>query len=224
MPKLQQDGEVFVLHLAADEESRFHPDWLAEVEAALDEVEAVEGPCALVVAGSGKFWSTGLDLDWLGGHLDETAAYLDRVGSLLARTLASAVVTVAAINGHAFGAGAMWALAYDVRVMRTDRGYFCLPEVDLGLTFETRLSDLVRARLAPAVAHEAMTTGRRYGGPDALAAGIVEEIAGADELLETAVARARALAGKTKPARGQIKETLYREVLAELRTKTATAG
>jgi enoyl-CoA hydratase/carnithine racemase len=56
-----------------------------------------------------------------------------------------------------------------MRVMRADRGFFCLPEVDLGLSFAPGMSALVRARLAPAVAHEAMTTGRRYGGEQALA-------------------------------------------------------
>jgi enoyl-CoA hydratase/carnithine racemase len=223
MLKLDQDGEVYVLNLAADGENRLSPAWLGEVEAALDQVEAAQSPCALVTVGSGKFWSTGLDLDWLGAHLDEAAAYLDRVSLLLARTLASPVVTVAALNGHAFGAGGMWALAHDFRVMRADRGYFCLPEVDLGLDFEPRMSALVRSRLTPATAHEAMTTGRRYGGPDALAAGIVEQTATAEDLTAVAVARAREFAAKTKPVRGKIKETLYAETLAALRTPN-TAG
>ncbi|MFB7664806.1 enoyl-CoA hydratase-related protein [Kitasatospora sp. NPDC056138] len=221
MPKLERDGEVFVLHLDADNENRFHPDWLTAVEAALDEVDAATGPRALVTVGSGKFWSNGLDLDWLLANGDQYAAYLDRVHALLARTLASPVVTVAALNGHTFAAGAMWALAHDARVMRSDRGFFCLPEVDLGLPFQQGMSDLLRARLTPATAHEAMTTGRRYGGEQALAAGIVESVAGADELLAAAVDLARPLAGKANPARGQIKEMLYAQTLASLRTPTA---
>lgn len=224
MPKLERDGDVYILSLTPDDENRFHPDWLAEVGAALDEVEAVEGPCALVTAGSGKFWSTGLDMDWLGDHLEQAGWYLDQVSALFARTLSASAVSVAAINGHAFGLGAMWSLAHDFRVMRADRGYFCLPEVDLGLEFEPRLAALIRARLTPAVAHEAMTTGRRYGGGDALAAAIVEQTASAGDLLAVAVARAGELAGKAKPVRGRIKETLYAEVLAALRQPTASAS
>src|SRR4051794_1589246 len=181
MPKLEQDGELYLLRLTPDDENRFHPDWLTEVEAALDEVERATGPRALITVGSGKFWSNGLDLDWLFSHGDEAVAYLDRVHALLARTLASPVVTVAALNGHAFAAGAMWSLAHDVRVMRADRGYFCLPEVDIDLPFAPGMSALIRSRLTPSVAHEAMTTGRRYGGERALAAGIVDAVAGADE-------------------------------------------
>ncbi|WP_261569600.1 enoyl-CoA hydratase-related protein [Frankia gtarii] len=221
MPKLERDGEVFVLHLDPDDENRFHPDRLAAVEAALDEVDAAAGPRALVTVGGGKFWSTGLDLDWLLSNADRSAAYLDRVHALFARTLASPVVTVAALNGHAFAAGAMWALAHDLRVMRLDRGFFCLPEVDLDLPFQPGMSALIRARLTPATAHEAMTTGRRYGGGQALAAGIVDAVAPADQLLAAAVERARPLAAKARPVRAQIKETLYAETLTALRTPTA---
>ncbi len=221
MPKLERDGEVFVLHLDPDDENRFHPDRLAAVEAALDEVDAAAGPRALVTVGGGKFWSTGLDLDWLLSNADRSAAYLDRVHALFARTLASPVVTVAALNGHTFAAGAMWALAHDLRVMRLDRGFFCLPEVDLDLPFQPGMSALIRARLTPATAHEAMTTGRRYGGGQALAAGIVDAVAQADQLLAAAVERARPLAAKARPVRAQIKETLYAETLTALRTPTA---
>jgi len=221
MPRLERDGEVYVLHLVADDENRFHPDWLTSVEAALDEVDAVTGPRALVTAGSGKFWSNGLDLDWLLAKGAQHAAYLDRVNALFARTLASPTITVAALNGHTFAAGAMWALAHDLRIMRADRGFFCLPEVDIDLSFQRGMSDLIRSRLSPAVTHEAMTTGRRYGGEQALAAGIVDAVESSDQLLAAAVALARPLAGKAKPNRGQIKETLYRDTLASLRTPTA---
>lgn len=217
MPKLERDGEVFVLRLDPDDENRFRPEWLAAVEAAFDEAEAADGPRALVTAGSGKFWSNGLDLDWIGAHPAEADACLARVHGLFARTLASPVVTVAAVNGHAFAAGAMWALAHDLRVMRADRGYFCLPEVQLGLPFLRGMSDLIRARLTPAVAHEAMTTGRRYGGEDARAAAIVDATAAEEEVLAAAVERARSLAATSVPARGTIKETLYAETLASLR-------
>jgi Delta3-Delta2-enoyl-CoA isomerase len=221
MPKLDHDSNVFVLHLDSDDENRFHPDWLTTVETALDQVESVAGPRALVVAGTGKFWSNGLDLDWMTANGDQAAAYLDRVNLLLARTLAAAPVTVAAVNGHAFGAGAMWALAHDMRVMRSDRGYFCLPEVDLGLTFAPGMSALVKSRLTPATAHEAMTTGRRYGAEQALAAGIVEAVADADHLLGAAIDLARPLAGKATPVRTQIKESLYAEALTALRSSAS---
>ena len=70
MPTLDRSDDVFVLDLG-DTENRFHPDWLAAVDAALDEVEGAAGPRALVTAATGKFFSNGLDLDWVGAHPDE---------------------------------------------------------------------------------------------------------------------------------------------------------
>ena len=45
------------------------------------------------------------------------------------------MATVAAVQGHAFGAGAMLATSHDFRVMRADRGFYCLPEVQLNMPF-----------------------------------------------------------------------------------------
>ena len=106
MPTLDRDGDVFVLGLG-NTENRFHPDWLTSVEAALDEVEKTGGPRALVTAATGKFFSNGLDLDWLFAHADQHEDYVVRVHELLASVLALPVITVAALQGHTFAAGAM---------------------------------------------------------------------------------------------------------------------
>src|SRR4051812_27555124 len=112
MPTLDRQDNVFVLDLG-DDENRFHLDWLASVNAALDEVQGAEGPRALVTAATGKFYSNGLDLDWLFAHADQHDAYIVSVHDLLARMLSLPLVTVAALQGHTFAAGAMFSLAHD---------------------------------------------------------------------------------------------------------------
>ena len=217
MPTLDRDGEVFVLDLGGGE-NRFHPDWITAVHAALDEVEATDGPRALVTSATGKFFSNGLDLDWLGAHPDELDQYVANIQALLARYLIFPAPTVAAVQGHNFGAGAMLALANDFRVMRADRGFFCLPEVDLGMPFTVGMSALVQARLEKQTAHEAMTTGRRYGGTDAVAARIVDAVADEGKVLSKALELARPLTNKPANALGTIKSQMYREVTTALRT------
>ena len=88
----------------------------------LDELEPIEGPFALVTTGAGKFYSNGLDLDWVLGEGATDAAFLSDVERLLLRILDLPAITVAAVNGHAFAAGAMLATAHDVVIMREDRG------------------------------------------------------------------------------------------------------
>src|SRR3954454_952978 len=186
MPSLTRTADVFVLDLG-DTENRFHPDWLVQVNAALDEVGVAEGPRALVTAATGKFWSNGLDLEWLSGNTEKFAEYSAAVHELLARVLELPVPTVAALQGHTFAAGAMLSLAHDFRVMRADRGFWCLPEADIGIPFTRGMSGLIQARLAPQTAHEAMTTGRRYGGEDARAAAIVDRAVDEESVRTTAV-------------------------------------
>jgi len=206
--EIEQRGDVTVVRMT-HEDNRLHPELLDALNGALDELEGGEGAAALVVTGTGKFFSNGLDLEYLSANPSEAEATLARVHALFGRVLGLEVPTIAAVNGHAFAAGAMLMLAFDQAVMRADRGYFCLPEAELGLPFTPGMNALITARLSPPVAHEAMVTARRYPAEEALAAGIVAETAAEDEVLDRAVARAEALAGKPRHAIATIKRGLY---------------
>ncbi|MEU1985323.1 enoyl-CoA hydratase-related protein [Nocardia sp. NPDC019395] len=220
MPYLERDGNVFVLSLGnegqTDNENRFSHAWIDETHALLDTVEASEGPAALVTTATGKFFSNGLDTDWLFANLDRMHGYLDLVHGVFSRILAFPLPTVAAVNGHAFGAGAMLASSHDFRVMRADRGYWCLPEVHLGMPFTIGMNALVTGRLTNQVALTAMTTGHRFGGAEALASGIVDETVDADRLRAAAVARAAELAANRTPSLPVIKRSLHAAALAGL--------
>ena len=223
MPTLDRHDSIYVLDLG-DTENRFHPDWLASAGAALDEVERADGPRALVTAATGKFFSNGLDLDWLSTHPDQHEEYVIGVHALLAQMLALPVITVAAMQGHTFAAGAMLSLAHDLRVMRADLGFWCLPEADIGIPFTPGMSALIQARLTPQTAHEAMTTARRYGGSDALAAGIVDRAVEEDAVRSSAMEIAAAQAGKAGTTLATIKARMYAPVLGLLRDRTAPRG
>ncbi len=222
MPTLDRDGDVYVLNLG-DDENRFNPDWVGAVSALLDEVAAAPEPRALVTTATGKIWSNGLDLEWMGANTGEVPAFVPLVHALFGQMLGLPVPTVAAIQGHCFAAGAMFAVAHDFRVMRADRGYFCLPEVDIHIPFTPPMAALIQARLSKATAHEAMTTGRRYGGADAAAAGIVDAAVSEDRVVAEAVERAGALAAKHGPTLGAIKAGMYGETLALLGDLTPIA-
>jgi enoyl-CoA hydratase/carnithine racemase len=205
--RLDKHDAVTVLD-AGDDENRFSPGWLDDMAGALDEVLA--GPAtALVLTATGKFFSNGLDVDWVMADPARWPGYVDRVQQLFSRVLTLPVPTVAAVNGHAFGAGAMIALACDFRVMRADRGFVCFPEVDIRIPFTPGMAALVQSKTTPATAVLAMTTGRRFGGADALAAGLVDAVADEAGLLEAAVALAAPLVGKDPATLATIKSTMY---------------
>jgi enoyl-CoA hydratase/carnithine racemase len=210
MIELEQVGPVWVLHFQSGE-NRLNETFVGEVNGALDQVERAGLPTALVTTGAGKFYSNGLDLDWLGTTPDP-GGFMNEVHRLLVRVLMFPAVTVAAVNGHAFAAGAMLATAHDFIIMRSDRGYWCLPEVDLGLPLTPTMHAVVAARLPKTTLHEAVTTGKRYDAEAALAARIAKDGAPESEVLPRAVALATELAGKNPDVVAKHKQLMYGDI------------
>ena len=201
-----------------DGHNTLSPDLLDDFDAVLVEIEErSDGPRALVTTATGKVWSNGLDVAWMAENESGIVDYLARVQHLLARILELGVPTIAAVTGHSFGSGAMLSLCHDVTVMRSDRGYWCLPEVDLGMWLTPGEHGLVQAKLPPATVNEALTTGRRYGATDACSAGIVQEVAAEESVLERAVQIAVERAGKAGDTLASIKRGIYGSVADQLR-------
>ena len=232
MTTLSRHGSVYVLRFSelmdtepttteptaepGNPENVFSPDLLDSLDAALDEVEASEGPAALVTTGAGRFYSNGLDLGVVASDPAGLPAYVTRVQRLFARVLRLELPTVAAVNGHAFGAGAMLAVSHDHRVMRSDRGYWNLPEARLGMPFPAGMNALVTTRLGHPVASTAMLTARRYPAAEAVSAEIAHEAVDAESVLDRAVAVAAELASLRGPNYSGIRAGLVAGILPHL--------
>ena len=208
MIEIEKAGSVWIVRM--DEgENRFNRVSVDALHRHLDEVDRQPPPLAVVTTGVGKFYSNGLDLDWMAGAGEDAGAVVADVQRLLGRLLRLPLLTVAAVNGHAFAAGAMWASAHDILVMREDRGYWCLPEVDLGLPLTPAMYAVLAAKLPPATLHHAILTGRRYDAAAALAGGIVHHVVPENLVLDTAVEVATALADKNRTVVAEHKRLMY---------------
>ncbi len=180
-----QQGSVAVVTWN-EGENRINLDSLGRINVILDELGTIDGPLSVVFTGSGKFFSNGLDLERFGAVPDEFAATLHELERTIGRLLVFPAYTVAAVNGHAFAGGALISCAFDYRVMREDRGFWCMNEAEIGLALDERLWSILTNRLPKATAVVAATTARRFAAPDALRLGIIEEMAGEDVLLTRA--------------------------------------
>ncbi len=221
MINLTREGEVFILRFDVPE-NRFRPDNLTAWNEALDEVEAAGNPAALVTTGTGKFYSNGLDLEWMLALEDgkERADYLPAVLGLMARILTFPTITVAAINGHAFGAGAQISLGHDYRVMRAERGYWCMPEIDMKAPLHPGMTAIIKARVPHQVAHELVVTGTRYCAEDALAKQIIDYAVPEADVVPKAIEIAAGLASKADPAMHLLKKGMYPQTLEALALRT----
>jgi Delta3-Delta2-enoyl-CoA isomerase len=213
---LEQRGSLFILNLGATE-NRFNFDSIAHLNSLLDQVDAAPGDKALVTVADGKFWSNGLDLDWMVAEKIDLGDLVTVVQAFLARVLEASYPTIAVIQGHCYAAGAMLALCHDVRFMREDRGFLCFPEVDIKMAFTAGMNALLTAKLSKKTAHQAMVLGRRFTAPEALAAGILDDTSTESELLPGALAYAETLVGKDATTIQAIKRRLYETTLTQLR-------
>ncbi len=211
--RVEQRGDVALVTLL-DGENRIDSAFTERLDRALDAVmERADGPCGLVVAAEGRFWSNGIALEAVQAEgrpamLDFFAGYC----RLLGRILTLPIPTVAALNGHCVAGGALLATAFDYRVMREDRGWLCLPEVDLGTAIHPTLWRLLRSKLPEATARDALLSGRRWSAAEASAAGWVDAVSDATGLLERAVEIAAGLATKDRRTFGAMKAALHGEV------------
>ncbi len=119
-------------------ENRFNDDFFSAFNRVLDEIEhETDARVVIVKSAHEKIWSNGIDLDWIRPVIqskpEKAKEFMFELIKLYKRLLFYPMVTIAAITGHAFAGGAIMAAAFDFRFMRSDRGFFCLPEVDIGI-------------------------------------------------------------------------------------------
>lgn len=205
---IEKVDAVWIIRMRSGE-NRFNGDSVEALHRHLDEIERQPGPLAVVTTGEGKFYSNGLDLDWMARAGERAGPMVSDVQRLLGRLLLFPAVTVAAVNGHAFAAGAMFASSHDVVVMREDRGYWCLPEVDLGLPLTEAMYAVLAAKVPHPTLHDAILTGRRYGAADAVTGGIAHRAVPEDAVVEVAVELAAIAADKNRTVVAEHKRLMY---------------
>ncbi|KAI8366750.1 ClpP/crotonase-like domain-containing protein [Radiomyces spectabilis] len=216
---LTQEGALFILHLH-HKDNRFTTEFCRAILAALQVVEdiflASEDPVdmALVTVGQDKIYSNGLDLM----HALAYPPFMDTYLLLLKRMVTFCIPTVAALNGHAFAGGFMLALAHDYRVMRSDRGFLCMNEVDLPSPLAPGMTALLRCKTTPVTFRNMVLQGHRFTAKEALEQGLADAICPEKEVLDKAKALALQWAPKAKSGivYKQLKDEMYEEIARKL--------
>lgn len=186
----------------------------------LDEVEADPEIFSIVLTSSDeKNFSQGVDIEWIGGRFasedyDGIKAFMYGMNGIFKRLLLMPVPVIAAINGHAFGNGAMLACACDFRFMKKDRGFFCFPEVDINIPFLPGMIAFVRKAVPEYKFNELKLTGKRVTAQELADHHIIEkaseDLAG---LNSDVMAFARTFM-KKRGIFGEHKKRMYKSVVA----------
>lgn len=166
---------------------------LDSVSAFLERMDSV-GDQPLLVTGEGDAFSAGLDLD----ALPDTDPHqlLEAMEEVTRRLFLHPAPTVACVNGHAVAGGCLLAIACDHRVVADDDSLrMGMPGVAIGLAYPPLVVRVLRARLPRHTIERVLLGAELFGPREALALGVVDEVA-ADPL---AVARERLAARAAHP-------------------------
>jgi enoyl-CoA hydratase/3-hydroxyacyl-CoA dehydrogenase len=206
--------DVAVLWLANPPANSLSPDVVAAARAAWDEIAGDVGAMVLASANPMLF-SAGADIKAF-SQMDEAAGrqLLDDVHGLVADWEASRVVTVAAVNGLAFGGGCELAMACDLRIAAFS-ATFAQPEINLGIIPGFGGTQRLPRLVGHAKALEMNLGGEAISAEDAYAHGLVNRVVADHELFDAAIGTACALAGRAPVAVEQIKRVSGRGMEAE---------
>ena len=213
--KLETRGDIAIAWLANGLMNSIAPQVIADLGAVWEKAEA-SGVRALVIASVNPLlFSAGADIKAFTA-MDEAGGreLLETAHALLRGFERSSIVTIAAVNGLAFGGGCELAMACDVRIA-AQSALFGQPEVKLGIIPGFGGTQRLPRLVGENKALEMNLAGDAIGAEEAYVFGLVNRVVVDHELLDTALAWARKLAGQAPLAVGAIKEVSARADLDE---------
>lgn len=190
-------------------------DALAQLDALMDELERAPPEGGLVLTGANDVFSAGVDVKFARSATpDDIRRIVLGLNRLCARLYGLQTATVAAVNGHAIGAGLIFALACDWRIGALGRGKLGLPEISAGLPYPDGPWAIVEAEIAEHHRRRLVFDGGSIGPEAALGLGLIDAVADYDMLVDRAIGRAKQMAAF--PAFLSTKKRLKGELSAKL--------
>lgn len=214
----RKQGSVAVIEMC-NNANRMNQEFAEAMTLCLDQVEAdTDVQAAVLTSSDEKNFSQGVDVEWIGGKLaagdnEAVKAFMYGMNRVFKRLLLFPVPVVAAINGHAFGNGAILTCACDFRFMKKDRGFFCFPEVDVSIPFLPGMIAFVRKAVPEYRFNQMLLSGQRMGALELERSQvIVKACENQEELMAEALAYA---AGFTKKRGifGELKKRMHRDLI-----------
>ncbi|THD53368.1 MAG: enoyl-CoA hydratase/isomerase family protein [Phenylobacterium sp.] len=184
-------GAVTVTLNRPQKKNAFHADLISAMAEAFETLRGAEGVRVVFLRGAGGMFSAGADLDWMGEVADWPESDNREDAYAMARMLKALWdlphLTVALVEGGAFGGGAGVVAACDTAIATAD-ARFSFSEVKLGLIPAT-VSPYVVAAIGPRAARGLFASGQVFDAGQALRLGLIGEVVADGAALDAAQAR-----------------------------------
>ena len=214
--RIENDDGIYTLKMARPPANAITFEMARDFEAAHDEIAAAE-PRALVLTGSGNFFSGGLDLGEVPTYdAERQRAFLEVLNRMIGKLYSSPFPVVAAANGHAVAGGYILLLTADYRVGPEGDHAIGLTEARVGIPFPAAPMIVLKAELAPQDVRFTTLHATSYGPREALRRGVFDELQQAPRVLERALEIASDLASMPRESYGRIKRQIRGETIEAL--------
>lgn len=208
-------GSVTILRIEHGPVNAIDLEMFTELRQTLQELEQSSSTQAVVLTGSGKAFSAGVDLFRV---LKEGRDYIEKFLPVLATGLEELFLfpkpVVAAINGHAIAGGCIMGCACDYRIAADGAAKIGVPELLVGVPFPAIALEIVRFAASSGRTQEIVYTGRYYNLAEAKERGLIDEIVPPEECVDRACEVSQKL-GMLPPATFRMTKHQLRNVAIE---------
>nr|XP_043635214.1 enoyl-CoA delta isomerase 1, peroxisomal-like [Erigeron canadensis] len=175
MCTLEKQGNIFILTLTGDDDHRLNPTLLDSITAAIHRIRSeTTTPSALITTAQGKYFSNGYDLAWSKADPNRFIVMSTKLRSIIKDLISLPMPTIAAVTGHASAGGFILALAHDYVMMRKDRGFLYMSEMDIKRVVPDWLVKLFKNKIgSPAALRDVIMRAEKVTAEMAVAKGII---------------------------------------------------
>ena len=216
--RIERHDDVAVVLWDHEEQNRIATPFIKENNACLDELEQDDSVRGIVISGrQEKFFSTGIHLEWMattcGNDRELLREFSTSLWELNLKLTSFPKPIVAAINGHAVAMGCILAAFMDYRLMREDRGFVRLSEVQIDIQLWPGMIAIFQDILPGKSFRDMLYTGDRFTSVQAKELGYIDELCAKEELVSKAVALARKLGSSKQETFAGLKRANRKRVI-----------
>jgi Delta3-Delta2-enoyl-CoA isomerase len=214
------EGNIAVVTLNRPKVNAINETGAEELLSCLQELSKDERARAVVLTGTGSFFSFGLDIpEFVGYSKDAFIRFVTKFAELYTSLFLYPKPVVAALNGHTVAGGCMLATACDVRLMIPGKAKISLNEINFGSSLFPGSAEMLVYCVGHRNAETVAFTGAMFSAEEAKNLGLIDQIVPAEQLRETALAVAQQAAGRYGPAFESIKRLLRRDTGETMKQK-----
>lgn len=214
---VDRENEIAMVTLSRGKVNALNEPMVEEISHCFTDLERDPTARAVILTGTGKFFSFGFDIP---GFMDDPPEsfrrYIEKFSRLYLSIFTFPKPVVAALNGHTIAGGCMLASACDHRVMVTGKAKISLNEIGFGSSVFAGIVAILKYWVGARNAQEILYSGKMYSAEEAIKLGLVDETTSEEDLLAHSRRIAQDLAARAGAAFAAIKGLLRKPLVEEI--------